>query len=116
MAIPLILIPNSQNEQIGAIQYSTPLSSPWVSLLSGAAQAITIPEGSRFVRFAYDQGLANVYSSPDAITIPTAGSTEFSRAETNALVRFIGDLPAQSITALNLISDAPTTVHLYFYN
>jgi len=114
--IPFLIRTNSQGEDVGAIQFTPGVSSPWISLLAGAAQAVAIPSGAKFVRFAYDVGSSNVYVSPDAITIPTAGSTELSRAETNPLVRFIGELVDKGITTLNLVSSGDTTVHLYFYS
>ena len=113
--IPLTIIKNNANDDIGAIVFTTAISSPWVSLLAGVPQAVPIPSGAAFVRFGYDQGGANVYVSPDAITIPTAGSTENSRAETNPIVRFVGELVQEGITDLNVVSSADTTIHCHFY-
>ena len=114
MSIPFISIPNSQGDKFNIIAYSTPLSSAWVSLLANIPNTVTIPSGMEMVRFAQDFGV-NVYSSPDAITIPTAGATIFSRAESNAVIRDITDLIKEGITVLNLLSTADTSVHCYFY-
>lgn len=114
--IPLLSIPNSQNQYLNILSFTPALSSPWVSLVAGAPQVVTIPMGAMFVRFGYSLGGANVYVSPDAIIVPSAGSTEFSRAETNPVVREVGTLTAEGLTALNVVSDQDTTVHFHFYS
>ena len=111
----LLSILNPAGQDFGAITFADALTSPWVHLLANTPQSISIPAGAFFVRFAYDQGAGNVYCSPDSITIPSGGNTEFSRAETNPLVRAIGPLIEEGITTLTLVADANTTVHLYFY-
>lgn len=114
--IPLITKVNSKNQDFGALVFCEALASPWVSLIGLTPQVIPIPKGAKYVRFAYDIGIANVYVSPDNITIPSGGSTELSRAEINPLQRYIGDLANEGITALNIVSSSDTTVHIYFYS
>ena len=114
MSIPFISIPNSQGQFLNIIRYNTAESSPWVSLVADTPNTVTIPPGADMVRFAQDFGV-NVYSSPDAIVIPTAGATIFSRTETNAVLRDLTDLIKEGITALNLLTTADTTVQCHFY-
>ena len=113
MANPLISLPNRQGDKFNILEFNNNLNSPWIALTNGVPTTATIPPGAKFVRFAYDLGGANVYVSPDTITLPAP--TEFSRAETNPVIRGIGNLINEGITTLNLLSDADTTVHLYFY-
>ena len=116
--IPFSTLLNAQGVDVGAIVFPPALSSPWVSLLADTPDSIAIPSGAIFVRFAYDLTGANVYVAPDdsvPIVIPTAGSTEFSSAETNPSIRVVEELVAKGITTLNIVSDATTTVHIYFY-
>lgn len=114
MAIPLISLENMQGDKFNILEFTDAVDSPWVALISGVPAIVAIPPGVKFVRFAYALGGANVFVSPDVITLPAP--IELSRAETNPVIRALGTLINQGISTLNLLSDADTNVHLYFYS
>lgn len=114
MAIPFLSLSNSDGEKFNIIQYTDITQSVWVSLVANTPNTVTIPDGMEMVRFDQDFGV-NVYSSPAAISIPTAGASVFSSAEGNAVLRDLRPLITAGILALNLLSTEDTTVRCHFY-
>jgi len=111
---PLTLLPNTQNVQIGAIDFNVLSASVSLNLTGGVAQTVDIPTTAFYAQFEYGSG-ESVWVSPDVITLAAPNTQQNDRSSINPAVRILGTILRNGITTLKFLSENDARCKVNFY-
>ena len=104
------------DKRTDAISFADAGSSLLIHLQDGVQTNLTIPDATKFVRFAYPISTGTVWVSLDTFTLPSLGNTTVASVEPNPIIRYVENALAEGNNTLVLeAANDDVLLGIYFY-